>query len=221
MLKILSHVVAVAFLALSPEEIPEQTEPIQEERGLLTFAREIRSRKVIRNLNLVTVLAIGHYRIAFDAIHVFTTVTRTRFCRGFSVQFDRLVFHESPCTFMIATFQKIVVDVGVEVVDHRLRYVVHISIVTRSRGTVIHHRNTTNWAPSPRVHPRHIHLIHGGTARSLATLACCSSLMKAVGENLFQCASTVSRRDISPQIEDTGRVWTGGIVYCRQVEKAK
>ncbi|GFF53786.1 hypothetical protein IFM58399_09665 [Aspergillus lentulus] len=45
--------------------------------------------------------------------------------------------------------------------------------------------------------------------------------MKAVGEILFQCASTVSRRDISPQIEDKARVRTGGIGYWRQVEKAK
>jgi hypothetical protein len=35
--------------------------------------------------------------------------------------------------------------------------------------------------------------------------------MKAVGEILFQCASTVSRRDISPQIEDEARVRIGGM----------
>jgi hypothetical protein len=45
--------------------------------------------------------------------------------------------------------------------------------------------------------------------------------MKAVGEILFQCASTVARRDISPQIEDKARVRTGGIGYLREVAKAK
>lgn len=134
MLQILSHVIAVSLVALSPEEVPEKVEPIQEEGRILGLIGEIRSRKIVWELNFVSILAISHHRIALDTIHItITTATGTCFSDRLGVQFHEVVLYERSSTVMVTTFQKVVIDVGIQVVDHGLRDVVHIPIVTRSR----------------------------------------------------------------------------------------
>lgn len=160
-LEVLPHIVAVSPLPLGPEKVPEETEPVQQEGGLKTFIGKAWSRKVIRNLDLLAVLSISHHGIAVDTVYV-AAVTRAGFGTIVGVDLNGFVLHKCTRAIVVATFQEIVVNIGVEVVDHDLGVVhVHAAIVTRSCGAVVHHRDTTYRASDPRIHPN-IHLVHGG-----------------------------------------------------------
>lgn len=145
--------------ALSPKELPEETEPVQEE-GRVAFVRKVRARKIIRDFNLLAVLAIGHHGVAINAVH---SATRAGLGAIVGVDFDRFVLDEGAGAFVVTTFQKVVIDISVEVGDHELGGVhVHIAVVTRSRGAVVHHWDTADRASNPRVHSSNVHRVHGG-----------------------------------------------------------
>lgn len=200
MLKILSHIVTVSLLALGPEEIPEETKPIQKKRRRLAFAGKVGAWEVIRDFDFLAIFSIRHHGVAINSIHlVITTMAGTRLDRGFCAEFHCVVLQQGPGTVVVAALEKVVIDVGVEVVDHLLGDIIHGSIVTRSRRAVVDHWDTTDGASGSGVHSSDVHLVHGGT-RGSATLTLCLSSMKSVGTRVFlQRASTVSRRGSSPQ----------------------
>ena len=167
-IEILSHIVAVPFVALGPKEIPKKTEPVEEEGRLLGFIGKTGSREIVRDLNFVAIFAISHHRIAVDTIHI--TITRTRFGGRIGVQLERIVLDESSGAVVVTSSQEVVVNIGIKVGNHGFGDVVHISIVTRSRRTVIDHGNTAHRASHPGIHPGHIHLIHDRRSSVFATL---------------------------------------------------
>lgn len=162
-LEVLPHIIAVTTLPLGPEEVPEKTEPVQQERGLKTFIGKARSRKIIGDLDLLAILSISHHRIAIDTIHVaIAPASRTSLRAIVGVDLNGLVLYECTRTVVVAAFQEVIVDIGVEVVDHHLGIIhVHAAIVTGSRGAVVHHGDTAHRASNPGVHAN-IHLVHGG-----------------------------------------------------------
>ena len=156
---------------------------------MLGFIGKVGSRKVVGNLDFLAILAVCHHRIAFDAIHIaIATVAGACFGGRFGVQLDRLVVHESSGAVVVAAFQKVVIDIGVEVVDHGFRDHVHISIVTRSRRTVIDHGDTTDGATSPGSHPSNIHLIHGGDQERLPPSPIVRSSKRVVQKSKYRNA---------------------------------
>lgn len=160
MLKVLPNIIAISFLALSPKELPEKAEPIEEERGG-ALVGNIWVREIIWDLDLVTILPVGHHSIGVHAIDIaITPISGTRLGIVVGVEFDVFILQESAGAVMVPTLQKVIIDIGVEVVDHDFG-VVHSAVVTRSRGSVVDHRNSTHRASSPGVHPD-IHLVHGG-----------------------------------------------------------
>lgn len=168
-MEILSHIIAVPFVALGPKEIPEQAEPVKEEGRMLGFIGKTRSREIVRDLDFVAILAISHHCIAVDTIHI--AITRTCFGGRIGVQLERIVLDEGSGAVVVTSSQEIVIDICIKVGDHSFGDIVHISIVTRSRRTVIDHGNTTDGASHPGIHPGHIHLIHDRRLSVFATLA--------------------------------------------------
>lgn len=214
MLKVLSNLGLVSSFALSPEEIPEQTEPVQQERRLKTFVGKAGPREIIWDLDLLAILAVGHHGIAIDTVHVtIAPAPGARLGAGVGVEFDRFVLNEGTRAVVITTFQEVVVDVGIEVVDHHLGTVhVHVAVVTRSRRSVVHHGDTTRRASNPGVHPTNVHLIHGGERWDCSHL-CLYTVEGFKSENIdqFQRAST-----------DTGQGLTrGGRSNAREREEIR
>lgn len=172
MLKIILHIVAIPFLALGPEEIPEKTEPVEKEGGLLALAGQIRSGEIIGHFDLFPVLAIRHHPVPFDAVGVtVTTVTGARLYGRFGVQLDGLVLDQGSGTVVIAALQEIIIDVRVEVDDHGLGDGIDVSIIPGGGGTVVHHGDASDGAPYPGVDPSHVDLVHRWHSRVSATLS--------------------------------------------------
>jgi hypothetical protein len=109
---VLTGFISVCSFPLSPKNVPENTEPIEEKR-LLRVVRHFGAGEIVGDLDLVTILPIG--QIGVDSIHVpVATMSWTRLARTLDIKLDGIVLQKSTSKFMMTLFEEVIVYTSVK-----------------------------------------------------------------------------------------------------------
>lgn len=85
MCEILANIVVVSSLALGLEELPEEAPPVQKKSSLHAFIWDASARQIIRDFDLLAILAVSHHRVTIDTVHIVLTIAGTGFGSGIRI----------------------------------------------------------------------------------------------------------------------------------------
>ena len=139
---------SVARFPLGAIHVPEEAEPLMEERGVLRRFRELRRRKIIWQLPIHVILAVSVHRIISDAIDDVSIFVAASI-RSITDNVDLVVsLQKSASAVGHAEAEEILVDVGIQ---KGARILVGSHMLSRATllgdRDVVHHRHWrgTNW----------------------------------------------------------------------------